>query len=275
MKLESIWTHPSIQFAAFVLAIGCSGDDGGDGNASATEPGVNATDGDDGDGDGDGDDGGDDGGGDGDDSDGGVPGSCDDAPLTQWEQMMLDSHNTWRGSVDPPAANMLRVYWDKGIAGNAADWVSSCDPDWPHSSEESRSNIGGYDVLGENLSYCAGTGCSPLPQVTDGSGLGDGEGWWDERHDYTWEDDSSSDITSHYTQLASSNVYAIGCATQQCDAPGPYDWDGDWWWTICQYGPRGHAYWSGTKPYDTGEGGLIDPPAEVWNQHPLLCGGPE
>jgi energy-coupling factor transporter ATP-binding protein EcfA2 len=132
--------------------------------------------------------------------------------------------------------------------------------------------VGGYDVLGENLSYCAGTGCADDPSITDGSGMGDGEGWWAERDDYTWADDSSTGTTSHYTQVVSSNVYAIGCATQLCNAPGPFGWDGDWWWAICQYGPRGQGYWSGTKPYEAGNGGLIEPPAAVFDDHPGLCG---
>ena len=186
---------------------------------------------------------------------------------------MLEDHNAWRASVNPPAANMFRVYWDTNIAQNAADWVSSCDPDWPHSDEDDRTNVGGYDVLGENLAYCAGTGCSALSEVTDDSGLGDGEGWWEERLDYTWADDSSTGITSHYTQMVSQNVYAIGCATQLCDAPGPFGWDGQWWWTICQYGPRGQGYWVGEKPYDeTGDGALVDPPASVLDDHEGLCG---
>ncbi len=200
-----------------------------------------------------------------------APTTCGDTPLTDWEQMMLDEHNRWRTEVQPPAANMHRVYWDRNIAANAAAWVASCDPDWPHSDEADRSNVGGYEVLGENLSYCAGTGCSPLPTVNDGSGQGDGGGWWDERHDYTWEDDSSTGITSHYTQMVSSNIYAIGCATQRCNAPGPFGWNDEWWWTICQYGPRGQGYWVGTKPYERGEGGLVEPPAEVFEQHPGLC----
>ena len=201
----------------------------------------------------------------------GMSPACD-SPLTDWEQMMLDAHNDWRSSVDPPAADMKRIYWDTEIAANAAAWVSSCDPQWPHSPEDERSNLGGYEILGENLSYCAGTGCSELPQVMDGSGEGDGEGWWNERHDYNWEDDSSSNITSHYTQLTSSNVYAIGCATQLCNKPGPGGWDGDWWWTICQYGPRGQAYWVGNKPYEAGDGVLVEPPASVFDEHPGLCG---
>ncbi|MBW2523670.1 MAG: CAP domain-containing protein [Deltaproteobacteria bacterium] len=102
--------------------------------------------------------------------------------------------------------------------------------------------------------------------------MGDGEGWWAERHDYTWADDSSTGITSHYTQMVSSNVYAIGCATQLCGAPGPSGWDGDWWWTICQYGPRGQAYWSGTKPYESGSGGLVELPTTLFGEHPGLCG---
>lgn len=191
--------------------------------------------------------------------------------LTQWEQAMLDAHNEWRASVDPPAAGMHRVRWDREIARNAAAWVASCDPDWPHSPESARTEVGGYDVLGENLSYCAGTGCAEHPEIVDGSGMGDGEGWWAERLDYRFADDSSSGVTSHYAQMISSNVYAIGCATQRCDAPGPFGWDGEWWWTICQYGPRGQAYWSGTRPYEAGSGGLIEPPESVFETHPGLC----
>ena len=46
---------------------------------------------------------------------------------------------------------MNRIYWDTEIAANAAAWVSSCDPNWPHSPEDERSNLGGYEILGENL----------------------------------------------------------------------------------------------------------------------------
>lgn len=202
------------------------------------------------------------------------PDSCEGTELTEWEQMMLDSHNRWRESVEPAADGMQRVYWDSAIAHTAAQWVSSCDPTWPHSPDEYRSGVGGYDVLGENMSYCAGTGCSDLPMVTDGSGQGDGEGWWNERHDYDWESGESTGVTSHYLTMVSSNTYAIGCATQRCDAPGPGGWDGEWWWTICQYGPRAQAYWAGTKPYDVGAGGLVEPSAEIWTAHPALCEGP-
>ncbi|MCB9612965.1 MAG: CAP domain-containing protein [Sandaracinus sp.] len=197
------------------------------------------------------------------------PTSCEG--LTQWEQKMLEAHNRWRAEVEPPAEGMLRVRWDRTIAANAAAWVASCDPKWPHSPEASRTDVGGYDVLGENLSYCGGTGCADDPSITDGSGRGDGEGWWEERLDYEWATDTSRGVTSHYTQMVSSNVYAIGCATQRCDAPGPGGWDGEWWWTICQYGPRGQAYWTGTKPYERGEGGLVEPSETVFDLHPGLC----
>ena len=199
---------------------------------------------------------------------------CGSGPLTQWEKMMLDKHNEWRASVAPAADKMLRVHWDRAIAANAAKWIASCDPDWPHSPEAARKNIGGYDVLGENLSYCTPTSCAKLPGVTDGSGLGDGDGWWEERKDYDWATDKSKGLTSHYTQLASSNVYAIGCATKKCGAPGPFGWGGDWWWTICQYGPRGQAYFVGTKPYQAGAGGLVEPPDAVYAAHPGLCKAP-
>ncbi len=197
------------------------------------------------------------------------PSSCQ---LTDWEQMMLDDHNQWRAAVNPPAENMLRIRWDTAIAANAANWVASCDPDWPHSPEAERSNVGGYDVLGENLHFCAGTGCDDNPEVTDNSGRGNAEGWWEERLDYDYQNDrSTGGQIAHYTQLTSSNVYAIGCATQRCGAPGPNGWSDTWWWTICQYGPRGQAYWRGTKPYEVGGGGLTEPPATVFDDHPALC----
>ncbi len=199
--------------------------------------------------------------------------SCGDVPLTDWEQKMLDDHNRWRAMVEPAAADMHRIYWDRLIAENAAAWVASCDPDWPHSPQDSRANIGGYEALGENLSFCAGTGCIDDPRVADGSGMGDADGWWEERLDYNYAaDESTGGVVTHYTQMTSSNVYAMGCATQRCGAPGPFGWDGEWWWTICQYGPRGQAYWVGTRPYETGEGGLVEPGPEVFEVHPGLCG---
>lgn len=197
--------------------------------------------------------------------------TCGGQPLTQWEQMMLDKHNEWRAAVLPAAAEMKRVRWDTNIAKNAASWIASCDPDWPHSPVETRSNIGGYDVLGENLSMCTVGVCSDLPRVQDGSGLGDGEGWWEERKDYTFATDTSTGLTTHYTQMVSSNVYAIGCATKKCGAPGPDGWKGEWWWTACQYGPRGQAYFVGNRPYTAGAGGLVEPPESVFTQHPGLC----
>ena len=187
---------------------------------------------------------------------------------------MLDKHNEWRASVSPAADEMNRVHWDRAIAANAAKWIASCDPDWPHSPDAARKDVGGYDMLGENLSYCAGPGCAKLPAVTDGSGMGDGEGWWEERKDYDWATDKSKGLTSHYTQMVSSNVYAIGCATKKCGAPGPFGWNGEWWWTACQYGPRGQAYLVGTKPYQAGAGGLVEPPDTVYASHPGLCKAP-
>jgi len=192
-------------------------------------------------------------------------------PLTQWEKMMFESHNKWRASVSPPAKNMYRLYWDTNIARNAAKWISNCNPKWPHSPEKERKGVGGYKILGENLSYCAGTGCTKFPEITDGSGKGDGVGWWNERKKYDWKTGKSKGLTAHYLHLASSNTYAIGCATKKCAGPGPGGWKGTWWWTNCQYGPRARAYWAGTKPYDAGKGGLVEPPDSVFTKHSGLC----
>ena len=80
-------------------------------------------------------------------------------------------------------------------------------------------------------------------------------------------------MASHRTtpQMASSNIYAMGCAAQKCNSPGPYGWQGEWWWIGCQYGERGRGYWVGTKPYEQGSGGLNEPPASVFTKNPGLC----
>ena len=50
--------------------------------------------------------------------------------------------------------------WDTNIEKNMAKWLSSCDPNWPHSDQDrDRKNVGGYEFLGENLAYCAGSSC--------------------------------------------------------------------------------------------------------------------
>ena len=107
--------------------------------------------------------------------------------LNQWQQKILQKHNTWRAAVSPPASNMFRLVWDTKIAANAASWylmfcvffcvsfsplrIGSCDSSFSHSSDSNRSNVGGYPILGENLAYCGGSSCTSDPSITDGSGI--------------------------------------------------------------------------------------------------------
>ena len=204
---------------------------------------------------------------------GGTPpagGGGSTCPLTDWEQGILDSHNTWRAATSPPAKDMVRIRWDTNIQANMAAHLRTCDSQWPHSDQDTqRKDVGGYEWLGENLAYCAGTGCDA--KLASGTPGYIGKGWWDEKDDYNYATDTSSGITSHYTQMASSNIYAMGCVAQKCAGPGPYNWQGEWWWFGCQYGERGRGYWSGTKPFDEGTGGLIEPDATVFTKNPGLC----
>ena len=124
------------------------------------------------------------------------------------------------------------------------------------------------------MSVCTGSACVPDPAITDGSGAPGlfGENWWNERHAYDWETHTSSGLTAHYFHMASANTYALGCATKRCEGPAPLGQpDGVWWYTICQYGPRGRAYWVDDKPYDLGPGGLVEPPNKVFDEHSGLC----
>ena len=170
---------------------------------------------------------------------------------------------------------MLHIRWDSAIQANLAAHMDDCNRKWPHSSSASRKNVGGYKNLGENLAYCAGTGCNEPGEtrLADGTPAFFGQGWWNEKDDYNYAADTSTGVTSHYTQMASSNIYAMGCVAMKCSGPGPGSWKGTWWWFGCQYGERGRGYWSGNKPYDLGEGGLIEPNATVYTKNPGLCKG--
>ena len=192
-------------------------------------------------------------------------------PQNKWEQAILDKHNEWRANTQPPAKDMYKVRWDSAIATNMYNWLARCDSSWPHSDQDGyRKNVGGYEFLGENLAYCAGTACEdPIDGIVGYLG----QSWWDEKDDYNWASDSSrGGVTSHYTQMSSSNIYAIGCAAVECPSPGPYGWNGKWWEIGCQYGERGQGYWVGTKPFESGSGGLIEPDASLLAKHPDICG---
>ena len=191
-------------------------------------------------------------------------------PQNKWEQAILDKHNEWRANTQPPAKDMYKVRWDSAIATNMYNWLARCDTNWPHSDQDGyRKNVGGYEFLGENLAYCAGISCEdPIDGIVGYLG----QSWWDEKDDYNWASDSSNGgVTSHYTQMSSSNIYAIGCAAVECPSPGPYGWNGKWWEIGCQYGERGQGYWVGTKPFESGSGGLIEPDASLLAKHPDIC----
>ena len=193
-------------------------------------------------------------------------------PKNKWDQAILDKHNEWRAATQPAAKDMYKLRWDSAIAQNMHNWLAKCNSNWPHSDQDrDRKNVGGYEYLGENLAYCAGISCEdPIDGIVGYLG----QSWWDEKDDYDWANDrSNGGVTSHYTQMSSSNIYAIGCAAVECPSPGPYGWNGKWWEIGCQYGERGQGYWVGTKPFESGSGGLIEPDKALLDKHPDICLG--
>jgi hypothetical protein len=65
--------------------------------------------------------------------------------------------------------------------------------------------------------------------------------------------------------------FGVGCAIQYCGAPGPSGWDANWWLSICQHAPRGRGYWSGQRPYEAGDGVIIEPEPSMFDDHVGLC----
>jgi Cysteine-rich secretory protein family len=191
--------------------------------------------------------------------------------LTQWEAKMLKRHNDLRADTSPKAKDMNELYWDTALAKRAGEYVAQCDASFEHSPDSFRTgHIGAFSGVTENLHMCGG--CPADSTITDGSGNSGyyGQSWWDESNGYNYADNSGRGGAGHYLTMASSNVYALGCASHRCDPPGPGDWQGIWYYQICWYGPKAVGA-SGARPFEEGSGGLVQPDASVFATQSTLC----
>jgi len=126
-------------------------------------------------------------------------------------QAVLDRHNVYRCMHGIPLLN-----WNSEIATNAQNWADSTGGDMVHSSSESRSSIGGFSYLGENLAW--GTTSSKAVDL-----------WYDEI-DLTSPYGVVTEFTSgigHYTQVVWRDTTDLGCGVKDS-------------LLVCQYGIGGN-----------------------------------
>jgi hypothetical protein len=159
-------------------------------------------------------------------SDPSTPGGGDDVDPGAGEPAELEgitaAHNVERSAVGVPATT-----WNAELADLAAGFIADCQ--FSHSSSGERSDVAGFDYVGENL-YMSG-GFQP-------SGEDVTEAWASEKADYDYASNSCSGVCGHYTQIVWRESTALGCAMKQC---------GNGYIVSCEYGPGGNI--SGRRPY--------------------------
>lgn len=124
-------------------------------------------------------------------------------------------HNVYRCMHWGPGHSLR---WNDEIAANAQIWANRKNGQMVHSSDDYRSNVGGFDHLGENLYKSSGTPAGK-DVVT---------AWYDEikltngGHVYSFRDG-----IGHYTQVIWKGTKAVGCGIRNNMVD-------------CEYGPAGN-----------------------------------
>ena len=157
-------------------------------------------------------------------------------PLTpQQKNQIVQHHNTLRGQVQPPAANMQTMVWDDALEVIARDWSVQCQGSviLKHNDQRASTYTGS---VGENIYGTTG-------QITDVNLNGAINLWFNEYVDYDFETNrcANGKVCGHYTQLVWASSNKIGCAITQCSN---IQYGGT---LICNYAPSGN--WNGQKPY--------------------------
>ena len=138
--------------------------------------------------------------------------TLDQATINQ----LVARHNVYRSEV-----GVDNISWSDELAKSAQQWANKLarNCDFKHSSS-------GY---GENLWMGTSGAFTPNDVVDD---------WGAEKENYTYSNNSCSDVCGHYTQIVWSTTKFVGCAKVTCDGA-------DIW--VCQYDPPGN--YVGEKPY--------------------------
>src|SRR5689334_22128145 len=124
------------------------------------------------------------------DDDGVDPGAGEPAALMG----ITAAHNVERSAVGVPAAT-----WNDELAALATGFIADCE--FAHSSGEERSNVAGFEYIGENL-FSSG-GFQP-------SGADVTESWASEKVDYDHDSNTCAGVCGHYTQIVWRESTALG-----------------------------------------------------------------
>lgn len=140
--------------------------------------------------------------------------------------LILNEHNKYRASVDPPACKMLKMYWNDNLAYVAQKWAQNCKFAHDHSFTR---YLPGTFMVGQNIGngFDKWSGCIAA--------------WYSEKKDFIYNGTVDSTKVGHYTQLVWETTSAIGCGYAKCKNFPLY---------VCNYGPSGNYAGNINRPYE-------------------------
>ncbi|PNJ63604.1 GLIPR1L1 isoform 2 [Pongo abelii] len=150
----------------------------------------------------------------------------------------IEAHNEWRGKVNPPAADMKYMIWDKGLAKMAKAWANQCKSEHNDCLDKSYKCYAAFEYIGENIWLGGIKSFTPRLAIT---------AWYNETQFYDFDSLSCSRVCGHYTQLVWANSFYVGCAVAMCPNLGGASTA----IFVCNYGPAGN--FANMPPYIRGE----------------------
>ncbi|XP_069092891.1 cysteine-rich venom protein-like isoform X2 [Pleurodeles waltl] len=155
--------------------------------------------------------------------------------LPEVQEEIVTTHNYFRKLADPPAANMLKMHWDDGLAARAQVYADTCICN--HSLPSFRA-ANGYPC-GENI--LLSPYCMSWTNVL--------EVWKNESQIFTFGYGPKAEglVFGHYTQIVSFNSHKVGCGMAVC----PNSTCGVFY--VCHYYFAGNREKTLYTPYTPGE----------------------
>nr|QBH70093.1 CreCAP-ShK7 [Colubraria reticulata] len=170
-------------------------------------------------------------------------------PLSQeTKNEIVRLHNNYRSKIDPPASDMLKLYWDDTLAKTVESLMMQCE--------------GNHDAMGDRME-------PDWPNVKIGQNIGmNHKGWqnmlnkfWIEqgikRLNYTYEGGYVTGL-GHFYQMATARSNRIGCAMVKCKKRDK----GTYTYRACNYAPCLNA---GDLAYTKGESASLCPDHQTAN----------
>ncbi|KAM4771704.1 cysteine-rich venom protein DIS2-like [Rhinophrynus dorsalis] len=149
------------------------------------------------------------------------------------QNIIVEVHNNFRRTANPPASNMLKMIWNNEAAQSAARWASTCNEF--HSTQEQRriTNFG----CGENI-FMSSFQASWIDVITS---------FHSEYVDFVFGKGAriKGQVVGHYTQVMWYRSYQVGCHVSQCNK-SIYKF-----FYVCHYCPPGNTNQDG-RPYKSG-----------------------